>query len=300
MHVVPTSPPWRALAREPMLHFVVLGALLFALDAWRSGADRDGDDARGVVRFADAAPSAPTAPSPRVPIVIDATVQARIAEQAELRLGRRADAAEVAAETERWIDQEVLYREAVARALDRDDPMIHQRVASRMVYVLEQAAIVAEPDEAELRAWFDANRARWSVPARLDFTHVFVAGDDAAARTRLDELAAALARGAAPERLGDHFSGGHRYRGRQVADLEAAFGADFARGLTAQAPGTWQPRRSRFGLHLVRVERAEAARAADLATARLDVRKDWMEARRDAAVAAELARLRAGWEIVRP
>lgn len=289
---------WKSIAREPLVHFLVIGAALFAIDYVRSPATSE--PVTGPSSTAPAAPAAPapaaTPPGPRV-IVIDAAVRAQVAANAERRLGRAPTPAELADETERWIDEEVLYREAVARGLDRDDPMIHQRIAGRMSYVIEQATSIPEPSEAELRAWFAAHGERWSVAEHIDFTHVFVAGSDAAAETRATELAAALGAGAAPERLGDRFSGGHRYRGRKLADLALAFGDEFVDGLATQAPGTWVRRRSRHGLHVVRVDRIDAAKAADFERARLDVRKEWLDARRAKDLAAAVRRLRDGWTI---
>ncbi|MBA3393203.1 MAG: peptidyl-prolyl cis-trans isomerase, partial [Deltaproteobacteria bacterium] len=275
-------PSWKAVAREPLVHFVVLGVVLFAIDAWRSPAQPVTPAPQTAPAPAPSSAPPVTAPndaagdrSTRRSIVIDAEATKRIAEQATRRLGRAPTAAELAEETDRWIDEEVLFREAVARGLDRDDPVIHARVAERMSYVLEQAAIVPEPTEAELRAWFDANRELWGAPDRIDFTHVYVAGTDASATARIDELATALAAGASPDAMGDRFSGGRRYRGRKLADLAQAFGDEFVAGLATQPPATWARRRSRHGLHLVRVDRAEAGRAADFASARLDVRRAW-------------------------
>lgn len=289
-------PWWKEVAREPLVHFVAIGAVLFAIDAARTPAPAPAAEKPSVVE-------APAAPAPAVSepmkraIVIDAGTRAQIAAAAERRLGHAPSDADIAAETERWIDEEVLYREAVARGLDRDDPVIHQRIAARMGYVLEQAAIVPEPSDAELRAWFDAHRERWTVPEHVDFTHVFVAGSDAAASARVAELEAALAAGAAPDRLGDRFSGGHRYRGRRIADLAQAFGDEFVAGLAQQQPGAWVRRRSRHGLHLVRIDRVDAPKGADFARARLDVRKEWIDARRAAEVTAALKRLRDAWTI---
>ncbi|HUQ02937.1 MAG TPA: peptidyl-prolyl cis-trans isomerase [Kofleriaceae bacterium] len=281
---------WKALAREPLVHFVAIGVALFIVDHWRATAEP-----RPTATLA-----AGTRESPRAPIVVDARAQAQIVERAERRLGHAPATDELAAETERWIDEEILYREALARGLDRDDPVIHERIASRMSFVLEQGVVVRDPDEGELRRYFDEHRDQWTVPQRVDFTHVFVAGDDAAARARIDALAAELAAGAPPERLGDRFTGGHRYRGRRVADLALAFGDTFAAGLDAQPPGVWERRPSRYGWHLVRVDHTEAARSADFAAARLDVRKAWIEAHRARETNAALARMRAGWEVVRP
>ena len=279
---------WKAIVREPLVHFVAIGALLFAIDAWRSPAVPP-------VEAPAAVTPASSAPVARTPIVVDGERRKKSAAQAAQRLGRPATPAEVDAEIERWIDEEVLYREAVARGLDRDDPVIHQRIASRMSYVLEQAVIIPEPSEAELRAWFDAHRERWAVPSRVDFTHVFLA--DRAAGARLDELARLLASGAPPDGLGDPFPGGRRYRGRKLEDLAAAFGDEFVAGLATQPAGTWQRRTSRHGLHLVRVDRVETARDADFAAARLDVHEAWLAERRQTELGAAIRRLRAGWEV---
>lgn len=297
---------WKAVAREPLVHFLAIGVLLFAIDAWRSPTEAP-DDRPVPAEPAPPSPSPASTPEPGArtgnvdpttrTIVIDDEARAQIAKAAERRLGRAPTAAELAAETERWIDEEVLYREAIARELHRDDPVIHERIASRMSYVLEQAVVVPEPTEAELRAWFEQHRERWAVPAHVDFTHVFVAGHDAAAEQRASDIATALAAGAAPERLGDRFSGGRRYRGRKLADLAAAFGDEFVDGLAAQPVGSWVRRRSRHGLHVVRVDRVDAGRDADFAQARLDVHKELVEARRAAELAAAVRQLRAGWTI---
>lgn len=290
--VVPRS-PWRRVVREPLVHFVAIGLVLFAVDAWRSGGRETASPAPVQV--------VSEAPRGRAPIVVDAGAVERIRARAERTLGRTPTADEVAAETERWIDGEVLYREALERELQRDDPMIHERLAERMSYILEQAAIVPEPGEPELRAWFEEHRERWSVPERVDFTHVFIAprgnGDD---EQRARQFEAALSGGTAPERIGDRFAGGHRYRGRRIADLAQAFGDEFATGLEAQEIGVWHRRRSRFGVHVVRVDRVQAARSAEFDAARLDVRREWRDARRDAEVAAALQRVRTGWQVVRP
>ncbi|NVB85794.1 MAG: peptidyl-prolyl cis-trans isomerase [Kofleriaceae bacterium] len=280
---------WKAVAREPLVHFLVIGAALFAIDAWR-GPDEE-------PRSVAVAPAPAVAPAVRQ-IVVDDTVRKNVAAAAELHLGRKPTAAELAAELERWIDEEMLFREAMSRGLDRDDPVVHERIASRMSYVLEQSAIVPEPSEAELRAWFDAHRETWNVPDRIDFTHVFVSGSDAAAAKKLADLETALAAGAPPERLGDVFSGGHKYRGRRMEDLAQSFGAEFVDGLDKQPLGTWVKHTSRHGLHLVRVDQRSEGRQADFEQARLDVRKAWHDDRLRRELKAAIDRLRTQWEIV--
>jgi peptidyl-prolyl cis-trans isomerase C len=288
---------WKTVVREPLVHFVVIGGVLFAVDAWRTAG------APAPVATEAPAPSTAAVPTPgagsRAPIVVDAATRTQIASQAERRLGHAPSAAELAEETDRWIDEEILYREALARGLEKNDPVIHQRVAQQMSYVLQQEIIVPDPTDAQLRAWFDQHHEKWAVAEHVDFTHVYFAGTDAATSARADEAATALANGAAPERLGDRFPGGHRYRGRRIADLALSFGDEFVTGLATQSLGTWQRRASKHGIHLVRVDRVDAPRGPDFAAAKLDVRKEWMEARRAAEVATAMKKLRETWTIER-
>lgn len=268
----------RDLAREPLLHFVVLGAALFALDRWVAG---QGDEAE-----------------PERAIVIDADVRAELADRWLHAHGERPSEAELERLVERWVDEEVLYREALARGLDRDDPQVRARLASSMAYLLDAQAVIEEPSEEELRAHFEAHAERWAEEARLDFTHVFVPREDPRAEARAAELLAAIEAGASPNGLGETFPGGRRYRGRRLEQLGESFGPEFVQGLEAQPEGVWALRRSRYGVHLVRVDARSAARAADFARAREDVRHDLREARAEEARARELARLRARWDVV--
>ena len=276
---------WKSIAREPLVHFLVLGAALFALDRVRSPTPS-----------AQPAPAEEARPVEVRTIRIDAERRRALAAMAETRLGRPATPEEIEAEIDRWISEEILYREAIARGLDRDDPVVHERIASRMSYVLEQSLVVPEPTEVELRTWFEQHQAQWATPERIDFTHIFVEDRDQARAAQLEQ---ALAAGAPAETLGDRFSGGHRYRGRKLADLVEAFGDEFAAGLAKQPAGTWQRRASKHGLHLVRVDRVTAAEGSDFAAARLDVRKTWLDEQRGRALAAEVKRLRDGWKIER-
>jgi len=275
----------RAAVREPLVHFVVIGLLLFAADRWRHGAPPQR--------------ARPVAPAARSAIVVDAELRRWLADGiARARGGTAPAAAELDDAVAHWIDEEVLYREGLERGLDRDDPAVRKRIADKMAFILEKEITVPPPSEAELRAWFDRERERFARPERVDFTHVFVAGSDAGAEARARQLLARLEAGEDPELLGDRFSGGQRYRGRKPADLAESFGAGFARDLDRQPIGRWQLRRSRHGLHLVRVDKVEAGEGADFDAARLDVAKEWSDARRAEELAARVRALRARWQVV--
>lgn len=280
----------RNLLRQPLVHFVALGLALFVLDA-AVGSDEGSTPAR-----TDRAESG--LPVPSGPIVVDESVRATLSSHWSQTHDAPPSAAQLDELVDRWIDREVLYREGLARGLAIGDAEIHERVASQMAYVLGEQLVVPEPTDAQLRDWLDTHRDRFSKADRVDFTQVFVAGTDAAAESRARELLALLEAGAAPEGLGDTYRGGRRFRGRTIEALTVRFGEAFTASLDTQPPQTWSLRRSDEGLHLVRVDRRDAARAAAFDEVRDAVRHDWQRRYRAEQLTQATARLRDKWDIV--
>ena len=243
------------MLREPIVHFVALGALLFAANALF-------------------APRPPAREAPK-PAVVSTTIRAP---------------KDLAGDDKRkWIDEEVLYREGLARGLEKDDPKIKQRVAGNMQRVLEGQIVLPKATDAELRAFFAANEARWSKSELYDFTNVFVADSDP---KRAGDLLAQLSGGADPNGLGDTFSGGRRYRRRAVDDLKEAFGPEFVAGFADQKPGTWAIRRSKHGLHVIRIDTRSPAEAASFDAMRGEIEMAYDEKRKSERLSSAIADLR--------
>lgn len=262
--------------REPLVHFVLLGAVIFAADAWLRGPDE----------------------SDRV-IVVDASIRAEIAERLQTNLGQAPTPEELERAVVDWSKQEVLYREGLARGFDAHDPAVRSRVASRMAHVLSSSVALEPPSEAELRAYFEETPRRWDDVSRVDFTHVFVQGRGEASEERARALQELLVGGASPAGLGDRFSGGRRYRGRTIDDLSSSFGPEFVEGMAEDPIGTWVVRPSRVGFHVVRLDSRSAEHESTFEEVALRVQSDWELEQEDAALDAAEARLMARWEIVR-
>src|SRR5687768_12979377 len=158
-----------------------------------------------------------------------------------------------------------------------------------MQRVLEGQIVLPKATDAELRAFFAANEARWSKSELYDFTNVYVADSDA---KRAGELLAQLSGGADPNGMGDTFSGGRKYRKRAVDDLAEAFGKEFVAGLPDQKPGTWALRRSRHGLHVIRIDAKTPAEPASFDAMRGEIEVAYDEKRRNDRLAAAVADLR--------
>jgi hypothetical protein len=267
--------------REPLLHFACLGAALFLLHRILS---------------------------PAPPRRIDVTTEAvwGLARDHERRTGAPPSDEVLRGLLSRYLDDEVLYREALALGLDRGDVIVRRRLIQKMEFLAEQTEAQdedQEPTDAELQAHLDRQPDRYTLPARASLVHVFVSRDRHGARLaeQAEALRARLLRGEDPAGLGDPFPRGQVLREQREADLAGALGPDLARAALALPEGAWSPPLpSSYGLHLCRVTARTPARAPRLAEVRAEVRRDLLHERRERARRAALDRLRRGYEIHLP
>src|SRR5262249_18585828 len=138
------------------------------------------------------APSSP--PSMRITITED--TRRALADEHARAYSRPPTSAEMQAAISKWVDEEVLYREGLMRSLDKDDPKIRHLVSQKMAFILEQGLVLPAPTDAELAQWFEAHREKWAQPALVDFTQVFVNGQDAKAEEQARAFLAQLEKGA--------------------------------------------------------------------------------------------------------
>jgi hypothetical protein len=193
-------------------------------------------------------------------------------------------------------DDASLYAEALSLGLDRSDPIVRRRLVQRMRLELEAAGQGPEPAEAELRQRYEADAARYQLPARTRFAQLFFAkAHDAQAR---DALAALRAENAAPADAaarGEPFLHPVAQPPQGDRELAARFGREFAEALAVLPAGSWQgPVPSAYGQHLVYIEERTAAGQAPFEAVRDQLRLSVLAERRARALAQELAKLRDG------
>jgi hypothetical protein len=269
----------RKLLREPLLHFLLLGVLLFALynlvSGWRGGADRR--------------------------IVINDAIVAGLVQNFEGTWQRAPTLAELKGLVSERIREEVLYREGVDLGLDRDDTVIRRRVLQKLDIISEETAGQEAPGDAVLTAWLHDHADRYAQPAVLDFEQVLF--DPARHGQRLQsDLDAALARlrsGADPTKLGDGSLLPMHVSASPLDAVARDFGDAFARALLKLPVGEWRgPVNSGYGQHLVRVSRLVPARPSTLDEVRGSVERDFESDRRAHAREDYYRKLRAGYKVV--
>jgi hypothetical protein len=269
--------------RDPLLHFLILGAALLAIYALAAGVFT-----RDALRR----------------IEIDDAQVAFLAGTFERQWGRAPTPEELRRLVEARVREEVLYREALAVGLDRDDTVVRRRMVQKMELLTEDVALLADPTEEELRSFFEEKREEYRIPPRLSFSHVYLnvdrrgAAAEEEARRLLAELRAErLAPRRAPER-GDPIMIESDYTLLTPAEVARVFGRNFAEALFEFERGWQGPVVSGFGLHLVHVGERVESRLPDYAEVRSRLVEDFNRRRRERAKDALFEGLARGYEVV--
>jgi hypothetical protein len=267
--------------REPLLHFLLLGAGLFVLFHWVRGGETD---------------------APREIVVTEARADA-LAENFAKTWMRPPTALEVRGLVDDFVKEEIFYRESIAIGLDRDDTVIRRRLRQKMEFVSEDVAAARQPTEGELQQFLDAHAEKFVEAPTLSFQHVYFSTDRRgdAARGAAERLLAELQAGrgpADPAQAGDPTLLPPSMERATPQDIANSFGEAFATDVEAAPEGQWTgPVESAYGLHLVRVSARTAAARPTLAEIRPAVLREWQAAQRQQVNDAFYQSLRSKYEV---
>lgn len=263
----------RPLWRQPLVHFLLAGAAIFALDALRGGPDL-ADSGRIVVTVAQVE---------------------RMASLWERTWGRPPSEAELQALVRDHIREEIYYREALKLGLDVNDTVIRRRLRQKMEFLTTDETTIAAPDDGVLEAYLARNAERYRRSPVYDFEQVYLANANAG---RANQVLDALRSGVPPEDPGDPISLPRTMTGANEAAIARTFGSAFYAALDDLEPGDWSgPVVSGFGRHLVKIGNKEPASVPALAEIRAAVENDWRAEQIAAARDEAFQKLSARYEI---
>jgi PPIC-type PPIASE domain len=265
--------------KDPLIHFLAIGASLFALSAWFGQSVTTG----------------------RERILIDAAQVAKIRDAAALVNGRAPTRAELADLVEPTIREEVLYREALALHLEANDDEVRRRLVDKMQYLTQDLADPEPASEEQLRAFYNEHPERFTVPDLASFDQVFFDPKKHGDEIRADAAAAIedLAAGKPLDRVGDRTPLRTSYEDARRDQIEVLFGKTLAAALQTMPLDTWQgPFKSDFGWHVVRVRNRESSRLPPYDEIRDRVLEEYGNEQRRVRNAAEYARIRSHYDVV--
>jgi peptidyl-prolyl cis-trans isomerase C len=276
---------WRRVRREPLLQFVALGTLIFAVTHFaqreRSMAERR--------------------------IIVDEQVQRRIVQVSQTQTGITPGPEQLKRLVDDYIDDEVMYREALRLGLDQDDEIIRRRLIQKAQFLQRDLATAPQPAEDELRAYYNAHPELFTSAMSVTFEQHYFSADHggwtrAERRTRqaLDQLqrepagSEALPDDAFPLQIPAEDL-------TQAAAVRLFGDTPIVGALFSSPEGQWsEPVRSAYGWHLIKVDHRRPSSVAAFSQVRAQVESAYMQERTDVAQRRELAALRARYDIVRP
>jgi hypothetical protein len=244
--------------KEPLIHFLALGALIFVLYGL-VGPDQPGDDE----------------------IVVTSGQQEHLVSAFSRTWQRMPTQAEFTGIVNDWIREEIAYREGLQMGLDLDDTVIRRRLRQKLEMLAEDFVAMAEPTEDVLRQYLEENASAYASEPVYTFRQVYFSADERGADTERDAGQALLlletdSELTNPEDLGDRIALPYRLVDERESAIGARFGAAFMEALAGLEPGRWQgPIDSAYGSHLVFVEAYTPGRPRTLEEAEREVRRDW-------------------------
>src|SRR5262245_53937197 len=273
--------------REPLLHFLAIGAALF-----------------GIYDFTQAGRAEP-ASSRQIQLSLDDLAQLAVLFQSQWR--RAPTPEEFDRLVENKVQGEILYREALAMGLDEDDEIVKRRMAQKMQFLAEDVAAASEPTRAELETWYAENRDQFALPSRLSFRHLYFSPDRRGDTARADAEQALARLAGQPEdakaaaSLADPFMFQDYYRDRAPEFLGKEFGPSFAEAVAQLPPGSWQgPVESGYGWHIVFVDSVVPGRIPEFEEVEPDVKTAWLGDQKERAWRKAYAEMRAKYTVLLP
>ncbi len=233
---------------EPLIHFAILGAFLFILD---QKITEKKDDPKTIV----------------VPAAISQEARNTFIDARK----REPNPEELQALVQRWLDNEVLYREGLKMQLDQGDKMIRDRVIFKSLMSFEGSLAKPVPDEKTLRAWLETKREKYDEPSRHDFEEA-VLDEQATAETTL-AFAQALNKGASS----DAKAGLRIFKGRPRSNIVQSYGDEFAKALESSPIDEWRALQAKDGWRVARLKAITAPAPVKFEAIAHILRADWID-----------------------
>lgn len=273
------------LLKEPLLHFLLAGAVLFGVHAW-------------FIRTPE-----PSIANKTTKIEITAGDVRWLAENWTTQWRRPPTRDELRGLIVDYLNEQLLAREARALGLEDNDVIIRRRLAQKLSFIIDDTTRRAEPTEQELQQYYEANARRFRSDARISFEQIYF-NPQRRADARSDAegaLKQLLAEGATTwnANLGDRLLVRSELRDETEQSVASTFGPDFARAVFALGASSWSgPVQSGYGLHLVRVSAMKEASDPPFSEIRERVVAEWKRERETQAKERYLAELRKKYDVV--
>ena len=214
--------------KEPLVHFLIIGLGLFFI--------------YGLVN---------TKPDQNEIIIDDGLINEIVAKW-ELQRNRKPTLEELSGLVNEFVEQEVLYQEALEMNLDHNDEIVKRRLAQKMEFISDGLAESLQPTDDMLKKYFEANIDNYSKDPVYTMSHVYFSQDK---RSDAFSDAENALKSASKKGFGDPISLPKTYTNASAFLISRDYGTSFAKSLETLEIGKWTgPINSGLGVHLVLIK----------------------------------------------
>lgn len=265
---------FRALLREPLVHFLLIGLALFIVYGSVSPAD-----------------------SNSLKVVVTQDKIDDLSRQFQTARNRRPTSIELDGLVENHVRDEIHYREGLALGLDKDDAVIKRRIRQKYDLIAEEA-LQGEASDADLVAFMKQHPDRFLRPTIVSFDQIFFDPAQTSPES-VEAVKALLRRGVNVAGLGQPSMLPRQVSRTAIGLVAREFGDGFAEKVGQAPVGQWVgPIASGFGVHLLRVTARDAPVAPPLNEIRSSVMREWESDRRARASDQNYREARGQYEVV--
>ena len=255
------------ILREPLLHFILLGAAIFALYGFvtRHRTDKPGE------------------------IVVTQGTLENIITGFTRTWQRPPTEEELRSQVRDYIREEAAYREALAMGLDRDDTIVRRRLRQKLEFLSDDLATRREPTDADLQTFLQRHPELFQSEPSFSFQQVYLNPQQHAANLSADEagLLDKLRRSgpnADLSSLGDPFLLASSFQNVSLAEVKQVLGDQFASAIDGLPTSRWEgPVTSGYGVHFVFLSQSTGRNLPVLSEIRDQVRREWFNTKRNEA-----------------
>jgi hypothetical protein len=269
--------------REPLIHFFVLGLVVFGLHA-------------ALERKPEA-----TETDPYLVEVSSADIE-WMRNLFKKQMGREPTVHDLRGRVHQLIREQILSREAAAMGLDEGDIVVRRRLVQKMEFLFKDLSDMTEPTEDELRNYFTENRSKYEIPPQVTFTQVYFNSDSRGVDEAKQAARAMIKKNVDPNtatQLGDALMLPADCTGCSIKEVKDRFGNEFAAAIESLEPGAWYgPVQSAYGFHAVYIHDSQEARLPNFHDVLDKVKNDWMFAEREEASRKVYGEIRSRYRVL--
>lgn len=266
------------LIREPLLHFLLIGALLFVVF--------------------DLLNDEPEQQQLKVINVTKADIE-NLTNNFRNTWQRPPSEQELNQLIEEKVRDEITYQEALALGLQNEDIYIKRRLRMKLESLYIDLSARNKPTQSELKDYLERHAQDFTIDSQLAFSQIYFSPTNHSREqidTQIETLKEQLNQDGTQvdiEQLGDPTLLASHYPMMSVKTVHNQFGKAFAESTDTLETGQWAgPIRSQYGYHLVKVEQRIAGYVPNLSEVRLTVERGVISERRQQLLDSHYRRLR--------